>query len=133
MKYLALSCLLLPLTFPQTATAAEQVLCHLIYGGQTQDIVAAPTLDPYHTASQPVGSHFLFRIVFRREPADLAGIKLYTHAPGDAGAQPIHQASYRYPPANAPADGFTGRHFVYEPVLGAELEYWCELQSGTAK
>ena len=137
MNSLALPCLLLSLSFANTPMAAEvpaeRVVCHVGYGGQTEDLAAAPTLDPYRVAAVPVGSHFLFRIVFRREPLDLAGIKLHAYALGDAGAQPIHQASYRYPPAHAGADGFTGRQFVYEPGLGAELQYWCELQSGAAK
>lgn len=133
MKYLPLPCLLLSLIFSNALAAAEQVVCHLTYGGQTEDIAAAPTLDPYRVGTALIGSHFLFRIVFRRQPDDLAGIKLYTYSPGDGGGQPIHQASYPYPPANASVDGFTGRHLVYEPILGAELEYWCELQSGAAK
>ncbi|WP_226416137.1 hypothetical protein [Dechloromonas denitrificans] len=117
------------------ATAqAQSVVCHLSYGGETQVVEARPSTDPYSVAPVAVGSYFLFRIVFRQEPADLAGIKLYAYADRDAGPVLIHQASYRYPLAAALPDyGFSGLHFVYEPVRDGELQYWCELKDAAAK
>lgn len=115
------------------AAAAETVACHLTYGGETQRVEAAPTASPYTVAPVAVGTYFRFRIVFRREPADLAGIKLYTYADRDAGPQLIHQASYRYPAANAAAHGFSGLHLVYEPLRDGELRYWCELTEKAGK
>ena len=44
------------------------------------------------------------------------------------GPVPLHQARYRPPlPTAAPGSlhGFTGLQRVYEPSLGAELQYWC--------
>lgn len=117
-------------TAPQ---AAETVACHVSYGGTTQLIEARPTRTPYELAPVAIGSFFLFRIVFRQEPADLAGIKLYAYADRDAGPVLIHQASYAYPAANAASYGFSGRHFVYEPVRDGELQYWCELKAETGK
>ena len=112
---------------------AETVFCHIEYGGESRLIEAAPTSAPYAELPTAIGSFFLFRIVFRTEPRDLAGIKLYTYANRDSGPTLLHQASYAYPPLNATVDGFTGRNFVYEPMRDGELEYWCELKKQAAK
>jgi hypothetical protein len=107
---------------------AASVDCHLTYGGESRILSAGPTTTPATIAPVAIGSYFLFRIVFRHEPVDLAGIKLYTYADRDEGPVVIHQASYPYPPAPGAAHGFTGHHSVYEPVRDGELQYWCELK-----
>ena len=121
---------------------ADSVVCHINYGGETRLIEAQPSSTPYNVAPTPIGSYFLFRIVFRQEPADLASIKLYTYTNRDTGPVIIHQASYSYPVKSvAPAgdfmqgtnSGFTGLNWVYETVRDSELQYWCELKSGTLK
>jgi hypothetical protein len=117
-------------TAPQ---AAETVACHITYGGVTQLIEARPTTTPYELAPVAIGSYFLFRIVFRQEPADLAGIKLYAYVDRDSGPALIHQASYAYPISSATTHGFTGLHYVYEPVRDSELQYWCEQKAGAGK
>ena len=109
---------------------AESVICHVIYGGSTRTIEAMPTTSPYLAEASPIGSYFLFRIVFRQEPADLAGIKIYTYANHDSGPALIHQASYPYPPRNMGNAGFSGRQTIYEPLRDGELQYWCELKAG---
>ncbi|HQR58127.1 MAG TPA: hypothetical protein PK503_02185 [Azonexus sp.] len=113
---------------PAIPTHAASVACHVTYGGETQTISAAPTTQPLAVAPIPIGSYFLFRIVFRQEPADLATIKLTTYADRDEGPTIIHQATYAYPPAPAVVHGFTGLNFVYEPVRDGELRYWCEMK-----
>lgn len=125
---LGLSALLLP-----GAGRADTVACHLTYGGETRVVEAAPVASPYTVAPQAIGSYLLFRIVFRQAPADLAGIKLYTYAALDDGPALLHQASYPYPAPAAGRDGFSGRHYVYEPRYGAELQYWCELKDGAPR
>lgn len=121
---------------------ADSVVCHINYGGETRLIEAQPSSTPYTIAPTPIGSYFLFRIVFRQEPADLASIKLYTYTNRDTGPVIIHQASYSYPVKSvAPAgdflqgtnSGFTGLNWVYETVRDSELQYWCELKSGAPK
>ena len=121
---------------------ADSVVCHINYGGETRLIEAQPSSTPYTIAPTPIGSYFLFRIVFRQEPADLASIKLYTYTNRDTGPVIIHQASYSYPVKSvAPAgdflqgtnSGFTGLNWVYETVRDSELQYWCELKSGPPK
>lgn len=116
---------------------ADQVACHVTYGGETRVIGAAATTQPLAVAPVPIGSYFLFRIAFRKEPADLAGIKLSTYADHDEGVTIIHQATYAYPPppatpsghfAPGATTGFTGLNFVYEPVRDGELQYWCEMK-----
>jgi len=107
---------------------AAQVACHLTYGGETRTVEAGPTADPYAVRAVPFGSYFLFRIVLRDRPADLAGIKLTVFADRDEGPTPIHQATYPYPPRAAAVHGFTGLNFAYEPVRDGELQYWCELR-----
>ncbi len=107
---------------------AAKVSCHLTYGGETRVVEAAPTSDPYTVAPVAFGSYFLFRIVLRDQPADLAGIKLTTYADRNEGPVIIHQAVHPYPPPTATSGGFTGLNFVYEPVRDGELQYWCELK-----
>ncbi|MBI4986472.1 MAG: hypothetical protein HZC24_14310 [Rhodocyclales bacterium] len=118
------------LWLPLAAVAAEQVACRYSYGGETRVLVAAPVASPYAVPALAVGSFFQFRVVFRSEPADLASIKVYTYADRDEGPVIIHQATYAYPPPAA-ADaryGFTGLHFVYEPLRDSELQYWCRME-----
>ena len=117
--------LLAALAFPAQAAS---VACHVTYGGETRVISAGATSDPYSGAPVSLGSYFLFRIVFRQEPADLAGIKLTTYADREDGPVVIHQAAYPYPPSAAAVNGFTGLNLVYEPVRDGELQYWCELK-----
>ena len=122
-----------------TAVAAN-VVCHVNYGGEDRAIVAPPVSSPYGVKGIEVGSYFLFRVVNQTTPPDLASVKVYTYANHDAGAAPIHQAQFslaevarRLPKAaktangDAASHGFTGLHWVYEPVRDGELRYWCEL------
>ena len=113
---------------PAMPALAATVACHVTYGGETRVISAAATTQPLAVAPVPIGSYFLFRIVFRQEPADLANIRLTTYADRDEGPTIIHQASYAWPPPPAAVHGFTGRNFVYEPVRDGELQYWCEMK-----
>lgn len=124
--WIAAACLMLLVTTP---ARAENIACHVTYGGLTQIIEAAPMTEPYQAASTAIGSFFQFRIVFRRTPADLAGIKIYTYSTSDSGPALIHQGSYAYPLRNAAQEGFTGRQIVYEPLRDGELQYWCELKT----
>jgi hypothetical protein len=107
---------------------AASVACHLTYGGETRIVEVAPVADPYTAPLISLGSYFLFRIDFRDQPADLAGIKLTTYANRDEGPTIIHQATHPYPPPPAAVNGFSGRNFVYEPVRDGELQYWCEVK-----
>ena len=106
---------------------AESVACHVTYGGETRSLAAEPVVTPYGVANKAFGSYLRVRLVFQREPADQAAIKIYTFTDRDEGMTPIHQATYPYPPPPPGRYGFTGLHFVYEPVRDGELQYWCEL------
>ncbi len=111
------------------AVMADEVACHYTYGGEEEVLLARPVDSPYAVPPIQVGSYFQFRIVFQKQPADLASIKVYTYADRDEGSVPIHQATYPYPPPRERGRyGFTGLHFVYEPVRDGELQYWCELR-----
>jgi hypothetical protein len=114
-----------------SAVGAEKVVCHYTYGGETKLLAALPVKSPYAVTSIRVGSYFLFRLVFQNEPAESASIKVYTYVDRDEGAALIHQASFPYPPAvNAASPyGFSGLHFVYEPVRDSELQYWCGMEA----
>lgn len=117
------------------APAGEQVVCHLTYGGETRTLRAAAVTQAqavYDLAPVAIGSYFLFRIVFQRTPRQQASIKLYTYADRNEGPVLIHQARYPYPPPPG-ARGFTGEHWVYEPVRDGELQYWCALEGGAAR
>lgn len=107
---------------------AETVSCHVTYGGETRLLDARPVTSSYAVPVQAIGSYFLFRIVFQKEPHDLAAVKLYVLAARDSGPVPIHQATYPYPPPLAERSpyGFTGLNHVYEPLRDGELQYWCD-------
>jgi hypothetical protein len=106
------------------------VLCHYTYGGEEKTMRATPVASPYPVEPIAVGSYFLFKVVLKAEPADLAGIKIYVFADRDPVPVPIHQVNFPYPPhAQASSGyGFTGRHWVYEPVRDGEMQYWCEVE-----
>ncbi len=110
------------------AAAADEVACHVTYGGETQILAARPVASPYGVPAVPIGSYFRFRVVFQKEPADLAAIKVYSYADRDDGPVPIQEATYPYPPAAGGRYGFSGLQFVYEPLRDGELQYWCELR-----
>ncbi len=111
--------------------SAEEVVCHYTYGGETRRLGVAPVDTAYSVGVVEVGSYFRFRIVFQSRPADLAAIKVYTYADKDDGPTLIHQATYPYPPARHPSPyGFSGLHYVYEPVRDGEMQYWCEWNPG---
>jgi hypothetical protein len=78
---------------------------------------------------QAIGSYFLFRMVFQKEPAELAAIKLYVLADPTADrADPAGNTPLPAACAKASAGyGFTGLNSVYEPIRDGELQYWCEL------
>jgi len=108
---------------------AEQVTCHYTYGGITQQLASKPVSSPYQVKGIEVGSYFHFRVVFQNSPADIASVKVYTYTERDDGLLLIHQGTFPYPPAtsdDAPY-GFSGLHFVYEPMRDGELQYWCQL------
>ena len=107
---------------------AQTVACHLTYGGETRRIEATPSDSPYTGTPTAIGSFFLFRIVFMREPADLARINLYVHADLGEVPIPLQHASHPYPVHNQPRHGFTGLQRIYEPKRESELQYWCEIR-----
>ena len=111
-----------------TVVHAEQVVCHYTYGGITQQLAAKPVSSPYAVKAIEVGSYFRFRVVFQNSPVDIASVKVYTYSDRDEGPVLIHQATFPYPPAASDAApyGFSGLHFVYEPIRDGELQYWCQ-------
>jgi hypothetical protein len=113
------------------AAGAQEVACHYEYGGEPRVLVAKPVASPYTVPAVEVGSHLKFRVVFQKQPRDLASIKIYAYAAEDDGATLVHQATYPYPLPKTVGKsryGFTGLHSAFEPSLGAELQYWCELR-----
>lgn len=120
------------LTLATASSQAQTVACHLIYGGETRVIEAEPGVSPYTGTPTAIGSFFLFRIVFMREPADLARINIYVHADLGEVPIPLQHASHPYPVRNQAHHGFTGLQRIYEPKRESELQYWCEIRD-TAK
>ena len=129
MTFLIRSCCLASVLL-SASVYADQVVCHYTYGGETKQLVALPVSSPYAVKGIAVGSFFRFRVVFQKRPADLASVKVYTYADLDDGPVLIHQAAYPYPPVSwrAAPYGFSGLHFVHEPMRDGELQYWCELK-----
>lgn len=118
----------LAILFSATAGHAQTVACHLTYGGETRIVESGPGSSAYTGETTAIGSFFLFRIAFLREPADLARINLYIHADLGAAPIPLQHASYAYPPNGHGRYGFTGLQRIYEPKRESELQYWCELR-----
>lgn len=118
---------------PAVATVADKVACYYTYGGETKTLTAFPVDSPYSVGDIAVGSYFRFRLVFQDQPIEMAAIKVYTYADRDEGPVLIHQASFPYPPAIEASSpyGFSGLHFIYEPVRDGELQYWCRMEDGT--
>ena len=112
------------LGLPATVSATT-VDCQVNYGGAIENIVIQPTDNPYTVPTRAIGSFYLFRVVLRETPAELAGVRIYTYANLERGPQLIHEASYGLDAPIAPANGFTGQQIVYEPAGDAELQYWC--------
>ena len=111
---------------------AESVACHVTYGGATQIIEARPVDSPYGVTPTAIGSFFLFRIVFRREPADLASISSTPMPTATAGrpcsikpATPTRRAMARSTALAA------GMPFMNRCVT--RLQYWCELKMAAGK
>lgn len=106
---------------------ADDVRCHIVYGGEAFTVDAAPTDRPYSAPAQKIGRYFEFKAVYVNAPSRATAINLYVYAIASGEAVPIHQAKHR-PPFVAPGAryGFTGLNFVYEPSKGSELQYWCE-------
>lgn len=119
---------------------AQRVVCDIDYGGATQVIEAHPGTAPASTPYSPpytapthrISDFFLFRLVVRDMPADLAGIDIYTYADLDRGPMLLHQASYPYPPTPHADGSFSGRQRVYEPLREGELHYRCRFLSPPA-
>lgn len=111
---------------PGQAQAAGKVICHVTYGGATQQIEARPVASPYKVPVVEIGSYFLFRIVLQTAPRELAAAKIYTYADQEDSPVIIHQASHPWPVVNRAQYGFTGLQRVYESMRDGELEYWCE-------
>lgn len=112
------------------ASQAQNVRCHMTYGGVTKAFVIAPVASPYDAPLQAEGSYFAFRVVNQTEPLDLASVKVYVYASLDSGPRLIQQATWLA--SESPQSGtqrphgFTGLQTVYEPVRDGELQYWCE-------
>ncbi len=110
------------------AAPLPDVVCHVSYGGETQQMTIKPSRDPYAVAPVAVGSYFLLRVVYEHPARVLPGIKIYTYADRDSDAMPIHVAHFPYPPVAGKRFGFTGEQVVYEPMRDGELHYWCTLK-----
>ena len=129
--------LAIALSMPALACAsyahADDVRCHIVYGGESFTVDAAPTDRPYSVPAQKIGRYFEFKAVYTNAPPRAAAINLYVYAIASGEPVPIHQAKHR-PPFNAPGAryGFTGLNFVYEPSKGSELQYCCKLRASGA-
>jgi hypothetical protein len=113
-----------------SAPKGPAVLCHYTYGGEEKALRVTPDRSPYSVEPVAVGSYFLFKVIFATSPADSAAVKIYVYADREPVPVPVHQVNFPYPPHKHSADGygFTGKHWVYEPIRDGEMQYWCELK-----
>lgn len=115
-------------------SAEDNIVCHYSYGGIEELLVTQPVLSPYDVPTLQIGSHLRWRIVFQKSVAYPSTIKIYTYSGLSNPPTLIHQATYytervRY--INNGQYGFTGLNFVYEPITGSELQYWCSMANLT--
>ena len=125
------------LAIASTSAHAEQVVCHYTYGGETKRLVAEPVSSPH--AKVVIGPRgaldaLVDPLDLALQRAPLAGdvpatVAIVADATADEGPVLIHQAIYPYPPTRSSDSryGFSGLHFVYEPVRDGELQYWCAM------
>jgi hypothetical protein len=115
---------------PAFAKAREpKVLCHYTYGGEEKSLAVTPTRQPYTVEPIALGSYFLLKVVLQTKPRDEAGINIYVYADKEPLPVPLSQARFPFPPraVGASGYGFTGQHWVYEPIRDGEMQYWCEM------
>ena len=106
---------------PLATHAADRVVCHVDYGGETRALHATTTTTPYTVPTLAIGSYFLWRLVVEADAT-----KVYVYADDAGGPLPLHVATYPHPlPPNRRAPGFSGWQTVYEPLRDGELRYWC--------
>ena len=98
--------------------------CTYTWGGEAKTVRVDAALDVYRVAPITVGEHFALKVVYVREPADVAGVRVYTYQVTSDGLLPLSEAKYAPPYGAGGAHGFTGLQFVYEP-RGDELQYSC--------
>ena len=112
---------------------ADEVRCHIIYGGENFTVNAPAVTDPYTVDSQKIGRYFAFRAVYVAEPARYAAVSLYVYSTFSGESVLIHEVKFPVNQANAhPPYGFTGFNYVYEPSKSSELQYWCEFVASAA-
>lgn len=111
------------------ASAAPLLRCQVTYGGDTQEIQAAPVADPYPIASVDIGNRFRFKAVMVGSAAQVDHIALYAYL--NTARQPVllQQAIY-LPPFAATAQPYalTGEQHLYGGPAERELMYHCTLE-----
>ena len=116
------------LLFAADAAAMPHLRCEVVYAGSSHIVEADLGTDPYTTKSVDIDGRFRFKAVMLGQGERLDVVKLYAYY--ETRRQPILIEEAKYLPpfnyANAP-DALTGRHYLYAPPLGRELQYGCTL------
>lgn len=106
---------------------ADDVVCHVIYGGENFTVKASATADPYSVRGEKIGRYFEVKVSYVATPAELAALSVYVYATATGESVLIHQAKFPADVQNATGPwGFTGFNYVYEPTRSSEIQYWCE-------
>jgi hypothetical protein len=119
----AAACMLLA-SGPIAAHATVQLQCRLEQGPTVIQVATQAVSDPYRVPPVRINT-FRFKPVVVGTARQVAYIKLYTYYDTPRGALLLHEAKY-VAPQPGPAS-LTGTVNVYEPLLGRELRYGCQL------
>ena len=113
-----------------TATASPLLRCQIKQGGQTSNLEATPTNDPYTVKAIEINGRFRFKAVVIGTTQQVDYIKLYSYYTPSRQPVLIHQATYLspIPPSGSNPVLLTGINTVYSPSLEREMQYQCSLE-----
>jgi len=104
---------------------AQDVLCHLSYGGTARTLQVPPSRYSDEVMPQLQGASFEFQVLNRVPPEPGAGVQVRSYSRVDERPFLLHQGTYWDTSAQGP-HGFSGLQTVRDPRHGHELVYWCE-------
>ena len=104
-----------------TATASPLLRCQIKQGGQTINLEATPTNDPYTVKAIEINGRFRFKAVVIGTTQQLDYIKLYSYYTPSRQPVLIHQATYLSPivTTGTSSVSLTGNQHCLFTVTGA--------------
>lgn len=106
---------------------AQNVNCHITFGGATRTFTVAPAASFAETPNPLLeGASLSLTVVNQLPPAPGAGVTVRTYSRANDEPVLLHQAYYLPDATPTGPHGFTGLQVVREPQRQREIAYWCE-------